>query len=51
MLARLRFALQDVLDVRDLTRLVAFQKLADDEQIAKILYGNWMRVFAQVLTR
>lgn len=35
---------------RNLTRRL-IERGWDDEQIAKILYGNWMRVFAQVLTR
>ena len=35
---------------RNLTRKL-IERGFDDEQIAKILYGNWMRVFEQVLTR
>jgi membrane dipeptidase len=35
---------------RNLTRKLIERGFADD-QIAQILYGNWMRVFEQVLTR
>ncbi|HEU5097556.1 MAG TPA: membrane dipeptidase [Roseiflexaceae bacterium] len=34
---------------RNLTRKLIERGFAD-EQIAQILYGNWMRVFEQVLT-